>query len=118
MRAFLGGGEPVVEELSQVYMSMNATQYWILSLLFIYRYSLQGLGKSFVPTVAGVMELVMRFLAAILLVEPLGFCGVSMANPLAWIGSALPLWIAYTWFIRHAPAPGSFMDGRMAPREV
>ena len=118
VRAFLGGGEPVVEELSQVYMSMNATQYWILSLLFIYRYSLQGLGKSFVPTVAGVMELVMRFLAAILLVEPLGFCGVSMANPLAWIGSALPLWIAYTWFIRHAPAPGSFMDGRMAPREV
>ncbi|MBR0328416.1 MAG: MATE family efflux transporter, partial [Selenomonadaceae bacterium] len=65
-----------------------------------YRSTLQGLGKSFVPTFAGIMELVMRAAAAIWLVQLLGFWGASMASPAAWIGSCVPLAIAYYYTLR------------------
>ena len=71
--------------------------YWILSLLFIFRYTLQGLRQSVVPTIAGVMELLMRAGAAIFLCGWLGFLGACLANPMAWVGSCIPLAIAYFW---------------------
>ena len=66
-----------------------------MALLFVYRYALQGVGKSFVPTLAGVMELLMRGGAALFLADLMGYAGVCVANPLAWVGSAVPLMIAY-----------------------
>ncbi|KRL52046.1 hypothetical protein FD01_GL002834 [Lacticaseibacillus manihotivorans DSM 13343 = JCM 12514] len=48
-------------------------------------------GKTMVPTVAGLFELLMRAFAGIVLVTHLGFAGASMANPLAWIGSVFVL---------------------------
>ena len=94
---FVGKEEVEVIQLSHVYMALNASMYWVLAFLFIYRYTLQGLGQSVVPTFAGVMELVMRLAAVEFLVVPLGFGGVCLASPLAWIGSAVPLAIAYYW---------------------
>ncbi|MCH4238839.1 MAG: MATE family efflux transporter [Oscillospiraceae bacterium] len=90
--------------LAQVYLVINSSCYFILAVLFVIRYTLQGLGKSFVPTLAGVMELIMRSIAALLLVAPFGFAGVSSANPLAWLGSAVPLCIAYVFILRRMPA--------------
>ncbi len=95
VKMFIGGNEPEIVEMSRMYLSINASMYWVLSLLFVYRYTLQGLGRSFVPTVAGIMELIMRVLAVELLAVPLGFGGVALASPLAWIGAAIPLIGAY-----------------------
>ena len=67
----------------------------MLSLLFIFRFTLQGLGESIIPTVAGAVELVMRVLAAIFLVEYWGYFGACLASPLAWIGACIPLTIAF-----------------------
>lgn len=92
---FVGSNETEVIRLSQIYLNINGVFYWVLSLLFIYRYTLQGLGKSVVPTVAGIMELIMRVFAAIIMAKFFGFAGVASASPLAWIGSAIPLIIAY-----------------------
>ncbi|MBR6906913.1 MAG: MATE family efflux transporter, partial [Selenomonadaceae bacterium] len=69
--------------------------YWILALLFIFRFTLQGLDQSFIPTVAGIMELIMRVAAAIGLVAVWGYMGACMANPLAWIGACIPLAISF-----------------------
>ncbi len=95
VRIFVGSGQNEVVDLAQVYLVINGACYCILALLFIYRYTLQGLGKSLVPTVAGVMELVMRTLAAVFLAQIVGFAGVSWANPIAWAGATIPLGIAY-----------------------
>ena len=95
VRIFVGSGQNEVVDLAQVYLVINGACYCILALLFIYRYTLQGLGKSLVPTVAGVMELVMRTLAAVFLAQVIGFAGVSWANPIAWAGATIPLGIAY-----------------------
>ncbi len=92
---FVGKGEKEVLHLARVYLGINGTFYPVLALLFIYRFTLQGLGKSVIPTVAGTMELVMRALAAAILVHYLGFAGACAANPLAWIGACIPLAGAY-----------------------
>jgi len=95
IRLFVGNNQPKVVSLAQIYLNINGAMYFLLALLFIYRYTLQGLGQSFAPTLAGVMELCMRTFAAIILSKYLGFAGVALANPLAWIGSCIPLGIAY-----------------------
>ena len=94
---FVGAGEREVISLGHEYLIVNGVCYWILSLLFIFRYTLQGLGQSVVPTIAGIMELLMRAGAAIFLVGWLGYVGACLANPMAWIGSCVPLAIAFFW---------------------
>lgn len=102
---FVGGDEPEVVRLAQIYLSITGVSYFILSLLFIYRYTLQGLGKSFVPTLAGIMELGMRAFAAIVMTKYFGFAGASLAGPLAWLGACLPLGIAYFVVMRKLSRP-------------
>lgn len=92
---FVGAAETDVLSLSQTYLVINGSMYWILALLFIYRFTLQGLGKGFVPTIAGIMELIMRAFAGIVLTQSIGFAGACISNPLAWIGACIPLAIAY-----------------------
>jgi putative MATE family efflux protein len=90
------GADPAAVDLAHVYLQINGSCYIILALLFIFRQTLQGLGDSLVPTIAGVMELVMRAFAAIILSEFFGFVGICISSPLAWLGSCVPLGIALT----------------------
>lgn len=95
VEVFVGGAEIEVINHAQTYLTINGSMYFILSLLFIFRYTLQGLGQSFIPTFAGLMELCMRGFAAVFLTSALGFAGACMANPLAWAGSCIPLAISF-----------------------
>lgn len=106
---FVGPENTEVVDLSMVYLVINGALYFLLALLFVYRSALQGLGKSFIPTVAGVMELFMRIFAAFILAANLGFAGACMSNPAAWLGALIPLTIAYFVTIhkltKNPPAP-------------
>ena len=108
MYLFVGQGQGEVIDCGKLYLLVNGVTYWLLSLLFIFRFTLQGLGKSAVPTFAGIMELVMRALAGVFFVEWWGFLGACIANPLAWLSSCIPLIIAYVFVFRsmreHYPA--------------
>ena len=103
MTLFVGPEEVEAIRLGQTYFLVNGLTYWILSMLFIFRYTLQGLGQSIVPTIAGVMELVMRATAGLFLVEATGFLGACLGNPMAWLGSCVPLAIAYVMTVRRLP---------------
>lgn len=95
IRLFVGEGQEQVVEYGHIYLIVNGSCYLILSLLFIYRYTLQGLGQSIIPTFAGIMELVMRGAAGLFLVDIFGYIGACWANPMAWIGSCVPLMITF-----------------------
>lgn len=103
---FVGNAETQVLSLAETYLTINGAFYSVLALLFIYRFTLQGLGNGLIPTVAGVMELIMRAFGALILVNSFGFAGACAANPLAWIGACIPLAIAYYVTIRKI-APSS-----------
>ena len=95
MHMFVGDGQEKIIEYGQQFLIINGVCYWMLAILFILRCALQGLGQSFVPTLAGVMELIMRVVAAIFLVDAFGYIGACMSNPLAWLGACIPLVIAF-----------------------
>lgn len=97
---FIGAEETEVIGYAQTFLSINGMLYWVLALLFIYRFTLQGLGNSSVPTIAGIMELIMRAAGGLFLVNILGFTGAALSNPLAWIGACVPLTFAYYREIR------------------
>jgi putative MATE family efflux protein len=103
---FIGRDQEIVAGLAQTLLTVNGCMYWSLSLLFVFRFTLQGLGKSLVPTIAGVSELLMRALAAIVLTRLFGFTGAAMANPLAWIGACVPLSLAYFLTMRELQRGG------------
>lgn len=84
---FVDQGETEVFQLAQVYFNISGVLYVILAVLFILRYTLQGLGQAKIPTFAGIMELLMRSFAAIILTGLYGYPGAAFASPLAWIGS-------------------------------
>ena len=90
-------GAAEVIAYGHTFLIVNGSTYVILALLLVYRNVLQGLGQSVIPTIAGAMELVMRAGAAIFRCGTLGFLGACLANPLAWIGAAIPVAIAYFW---------------------
>ena len=92
---FVGEGQQQVVDYGHIYLIVNGSCYLILSLLFIYRFTLQGLGQSLIPTFAGIMELVMRAMAGLFLVGQFGYIGACWANPMAWIGSCVPLMITF-----------------------
>lgn len=95
VQLFVSPSETRVFELAQTYFNINGSLYWILAVLFILRYTLQGLGQSKIPTIAGMMELLMRSFAAIVLTGMWGYPGAAAASPLAWIGSVAVLLYSY-----------------------
>ncbi|MGO1591643.1 MAG: MATE family efflux transporter [Ancrocorticia sp.] len=96
VRSFVGGGQEHVVSMAHEYLVVNGTMYVLLGLLFVTRSALQGLGRTLIPTLAGTFELSMRVAAAVVLGQSLGFEGIVLANPLAWMGATLlliPSWI-------------------------
>lgn len=81
---------------SQQYLNTIAMFFPILGLLFIYRFALQGLGSTVAPMFAGVMELIMRTAVAFILPGMIGYAGVCLASPFAWIGATV--WLMYSYF--------------------
>lgn len=92
---FVGAGQTEILTMSHSLLMIHGALYIILALLFVYRFTLQGLGHTTIPTIAGTMELVMRFLAAVFLIPYFGFTGASIATPLSWFGALVPVAIAY-----------------------
>jgi len=92
---FVGPENTEILEMTRLYFITNSTFYIFLSSLIVHRYTLQGLGKSTAPTLAGLFELFGRVGAVLLLSKSLGFVGVGLSNPIAWVGALFPLLGSY-----------------------
>ncbi len=78
-----GGAELI--KLAHMYMVIQVAFYPLLTLVNVVRFTIQGMGFSAFAIIAGVLEMIARSTAALVLVPPLGFLGVCMGSPLAWI---------------------------------
>jgi len=94
-KLFIDGNQPEVIETSMIYLRICAMFFPFLNLIFVYRNMLQGVGKSFMPLMAGVFELIARAVVSFTLPRLLGFAGICLAGPIAWMAAAIPLGITY-----------------------
>jgi putative MATE family efflux protein len=91
---------PEAALMSWKYLKFTGASLCFLGLMLIFRGCMQALGKSISPTICSILETVMSIVTAFLLVPPLGFTGLCLANPLSWFSSGLPLYIAFLLFVR------------------
>lgn len=97
---FVDEGQREVIRAARQYLRISAFFYPFLFVIFVYRNVLQSLGRGFMPLMAGVGELVARTVCAYLFPLALGYTGICLAGPMAWITAAVPLVISYIVIIR------------------
>lgn len=89
------GDSAEIYKASTQYLYISALFFPFLFLIFIYRNALQGVGKTFMPLMAGVFELVIRVCASLILPKYFGYQGVILVDVLAWVGACTMLLISY-----------------------
>lgn len=82
---FVSDGAEELIRLAHQYMVMQVAFYALLTLVNVVRFMIQGMGFSGLAVIAGLLEMVARSFAGIVLVPVLGFTGVTLGSPLAWI---------------------------------
>lgn len=82
---FLENPNPEVLQYSQQYLNTIAIFYPLLGILFLFRNGLQGMGEALMPFLGGVGELAARFVVATLLPPVMGYLGICLASPAAWL---------------------------------
>ncbi len=82
------------------YIKITTLFYFFLSMIFVFRQVLQGMGYPLLPLTSGIVELVMRGFAAWYLAKTYGYIGICYASPIAWIGGSAIVVIGYLVIIR------------------
>lgn len=92
---FLEASEGEIIGNARMLMIYNTAFYALLALVNIIRFLIQGMGFPAFAILAGVFEMVARGIVGFALVPMLGFTGVALGNPLAWLFADLFLIPAY-----------------------
>ncbi len=72
-------------ENGTLYLRISSVFYPFLSLLLIYRNSLQGLGQKFLPLVSSFIELFGKIVFVAWIIPWTGYTGVILCEPLLWL---------------------------------
>ena len=95
IKMFITEGDTAVIGYAKQYINTVVLFFIPLGLIFIYRNTLQGMGDTFIPMMAGAAELIARTIVAFTLPLVIGYIGICLASPIAWIAAAVPLGITY-----------------------
>jgi len=97
-KLLLNGQQPI--ELAVKFLRISGSMFFTLNFLFIYRSTLQGMGKPFIPMCSGLLEMGMRILVIMLFIHRIGFEATAYAEVVAWIGALGLNFVAYLTVMR------------------
>ncbi len=102
-------------QLANQYVSFLVPFLLFLSVLFIIRQALQGLGITMFCLVVSIIELVVRLIVATFLPLTLGFTGLCLSSPLAWITASSLFIVRYIIYIKNSKKfDKEFVDTNLA----
>ena len=84
---FVDASETVVLGYIQQMLNFSGIFFWLLAFLNCFRLTIQGLGYSVIAMFAGCSELAARGIMSVAVIPALGFAGVCITNPLAWLAA-------------------------------
>ena len=93
--SFLSEPDTFSVQVGMSYLSISIMFYFFLGMIFIFKNTLQSMGKPNYPVVSSVVELVIRAFIAIYLTKKMGYEGIFYASPLAWVGGAIVVFVGY-----------------------
>lgn len=82
---FLDEKDPVIMQNSTQFLIIVSAFYCLLTLVNTVRFTIQGMGFSSLAIIAGVMEMLARGIAGMMLVPKFGYIGACFSSPLAWL---------------------------------
>ena len=97
---FISPDETEIMKDTVLFLHINTSFFILLGLLSILRYSIQGVGYTRLSMFSGVAEMVARVLVSLILVPALGFLGVCLGDPTAWLFANLFLVPAFIYVYR------------------
>lgn len=97
-KLLLNGQQPI--ELAVKFLRISGSMFFTLNFLFIYRSTVQGMGKPFIPMCSGLLEMGMRILVIMLFIHRIGFEATAYAEVAAWIGAFGLNFVAYLTVMR------------------
>ncbi len=77
------GGE-MVTETALGYLRFNVLFFYPLAVLLMVRSSLQGLGRSIVPIIASIIELIWKVVTVVVMIPRYDYFGVILSEPIIW----------------------------------
>lgn len=92
---FIDKNNTQVIEYTVIYTQTVGKYFLALTLIFIYRSSCQGLGSGLIPMFCAFEEIVFRVLAIIFIVPKLGYLGLCLASPFAWVTTGITVFVFY-----------------------
>ena len=98
----IGSSEVEVIELGVQYMRILYVFLFVLSLLFVYRCSLQAMGDTVLPMVSGIMEFFSRIIFTVILPGLIGFDGIAFSEVSAWCAACTVLIPAFYYRVKKA----------------
>ncbi len=116
------GTDPSLKEnvifYTRTYLKIAGVFYFFLSILFVFRNSLQGMGNSGIVLCGSAVELTARIILSLVLAKVLtslygefyGYLGVCAAGPIAWL-SACTLFVV-SYFVKIKKLPEIFRKQR------
>ncbi len=100
-----GTDDPVVLNSATTYIRVNLPFFYVLSILVVFRSSLQSVGRKLIPVIGSIVELVCKFVAVIVIVPHFGYMGICFLEPVIWILSAILVCIEYARFVKASSQP-------------
>lgn len=90
----------IIESYSDMYILAVSPFYLLLGILAVCRSAIQSMNNGLVPFLACIIELGARISATAILSHAIGYTGICLATPLAWIGANALLIPVYIISIR------------------
>lgn len=92
---FIDSNDAAILKNVQEFLYYNIGAYFLLAIVNIVRFLIQGMGFSKFAIIAGILEMAARVLTGIVLVPAIGYTGVCLGNAAAWVFADIFLIPAY-----------------------
>ena len=110
-----------IMDMSKQYLLWQGGFYIFLAIIFVYRDALQGIGRSALTMIGGMLEVAGRVVASLVFAKHFGFAGICASNPTAWVFVDIFLVVAYVVILHRILKKRrqlGLADGEKLPRSV
>ncbi len=94
-RLFLETPDAETIRYAKIFYTAETFCFPLLGILFIFRNTLQGIGKPVTALWSGILELIARSVMSPILPQLMGYIGLCFVSPIAWLSGVLLLCPAY-----------------------